>query len=149
MNNNFLILSLILSVTTAGVAASDTNTTSANETGVMVKGVGEVSLKDDPLVIDITGKEIHDVYGRAIGDVDQVVKTITGKQAVIGLYGSLKEIALPLSDLHWKEDQLFVELLEGDIDRLDDVDLGDAQELAPGEYLRNEFSRYEKRTDSQ
>jgi len=151
MNINFLFLSLILSLISAEVAASDTmpsDTMPLDHAGVIEKGTSEVTVKGGTVTVDIVGHEIHNIYGKVIGDVDQVVRTLTGKQAVIGLYNSLKEIALPLNDLHWKGDELFVELLEGDIDRMDDVDLGDAEELAPGEYFRHEFSQYEPRTKS-
>ena len=149
MNIISLLPCLFISVIAVSAVASNTETTSPDDKGVTMNGADDVTFNGDPLVVDIVGKEIHDIYGKAIGDVDQVVKTITGKQAVIGLYYSLKEIALPLSDLHWKGDQLFVRLLEEDIDRMDDVDLGDARELEPGEYYRHEISRYEERVGIQ
>jgi len=152
MNIRHLFACLLLSALATAAAASDGENLSSNDAGAAGQPENSedaATINDDALVVDIVDKEIHDIYGKAIGDVDRVVRTITGKQAVIGLYNSLKEIALPLSDLHWKEGEIFVRLLEGDIARMDDVDLDDAIELEPGDYYRYEMSRFEERSSAQ
>ena len=77
--------------------------------------------------------------------------------AVIGLSGSLKEVAVPLNELSWQQensatsdstagDSLVIDATVAELEKKEDVDFTDFETLEPGEYSKQEFSRFEEKT---
>ncbi len=96
--------------------------------------------------VDIEGVDVYSYTGEKLGDVDRVVKDANAKLAVIGVSGSAKEIAVPLNNLEWRQGKIMVNMTRDEIDNRNDIDPGQFQTLEPGEYHRNEFSRFEEKT---
>lgn len=99
--------------------------------------------------VDIEGVAVVNANGEDIGDVDRVVQSEDGKMAVIGLEGSMKEVAVSLQELSMENDRLVINTPKSELENKADVDMTDYEELEPGQYDRHEFARFETKMDEQ
>jgi len=145
--------SLIIS---SGVQAGDYGKThdsgskiSADSSGTVLPGLAE---REAYIGADIDGTTIENTDGDLIGDIDRVVKDKTGnKLVVIGLSGSLKEVAVPFDELKWKTKQedadqrtLVINATMAELEDKKDIDPFDYEELDADEFAKHEFSRFEE-----
>lgn len=93
----------------------------------------------DVSTTNIEGRAVVDNAGEEIGDIDRLVKDGEEKKAVIGLSDSMKEVAVPLSQLSVTHDKVSVNLSKSELEGYEDIDPLQYETLTEDEISTSDF----------